>query len=427
MTTYQWPSAAELQEVEQSLLPVLTQDDPIFSLMPIVTVDADRLLWDQEGNYRGLTGLRGLDGQPTAVRAVGANRYEARPGVYGDFATIDEEELTTRGRLGAWNVPIDISDLVRGRQDQLLHRRINRIRYLGWKLITTGSYSVLNRNGVSHGDSYTLQTYNATTWATAASSTPLVDFRAVQLLGRGYSVNFGAGATAYMNRTTANNMFANTNASDLGGRLQNIFTGGTAAAPSMAVVNQIQAGEDLPSVVVWDDGYEDDSGNFQLFIPNGTVIIVGRRMGGAPIMDFAMTRNANNPNSAPGPYSFVKDRRGETVPPTIEVHDGFNGGLRIYQPAAIVVMDVSEEPQAVAGGASAAQPIREAPMPAKKPSAPTDEQLLDQQYVVLSGGISTPAGARYKGEVVTGSDLGDAGRVRALMERGAIEVADGAD
>src|SRR5262245_34265121 len=226
MTTYQWPDAFELQLVEQSLMPVLTMDDPLFSIMPIVTVDADRLIWDQEGNYRGLMQLRGLDGQPGNVRAVGANRYEARPGVYGDFATIDEEEMTTRGRLGAFGVPVDISDLVRGRQDQLLHRRINRIRQLGWTLLGTGAYSVVSRNGVTHSDTYTLQTYNASTWATTNTATPIADFRAAQLLSRGYSVSFGAGATAYMNRTTANNMFANTNANDLGGRFANVAVSG---------------------------------------------------------------------------------------------------------------------------------------------------------------------------------------------------------
>jgi len=341
MTTYQWPDASELKEVEQSLLPTLTADDPIFQFMPIVEVNAFRLIWDQEDDYIGLQQLRGLDGQPGNVRAVGANRYEARPGVYGDFATIDEEELTERGMLGTYNVPADITDLVMGRQEQLLHRRIMRMRYLAWKLVTTGAYTVLSRHGATHTDTYNLQSYNASTWATANTATPLADFRAAQLLSHGYSVSFGASATAFMNRTTANNMFANTNTNDLGGRIQNIFIGGTAAAPSLGIINQILAGEDLPQIAIFDEGYKDDSGTFQLFIPNGTVSIIGRRPSTAPFMDFAMARNANNPNSAPGPYTFVKDRRGDTVPPTIEVHDGMNAGLRIYQPAAIVLMDVS--------------------------------------------------------------------------------------
>src|SRR5262245_8002173 len=188
MTTYQYPSIIELQEIDQDLLPVLAQDDPIFEIMPITTQDADRLAWDQEDDYTGLTTLRGVNGQPGAVQAVGAHRYEVRPGVYGEFATIDEEELTSRGRLGQWNVAANVDDLVRGRQDQLLHRRINRIRWLGWKLVTSGAYNVLSRNGAQHTDTYDLQDYNGSTWATANTATPLADFRGAQLLSRGHSV-----------------------------------------------------------------------------------------------------------------------------------------------------------------------------------------------------------------------------------------------
>lgn len=337
VTTLQYPRAAELQQIEQDLLPVLTMDDPIFEIMPITTVDADILQWDQEDDYTGLTTLRGMDGQPGNVRAVGAGRYEARPGVYGDFATIDEEELTSRARLGVYNVPVNIDDLVRGRQEQLLHRRINRMRYLGWSLITTGTYLVLGRHGIRHTDTYTLQTYNASSWGTPSTATPLADFRGAQQLSGGHGVMFGAGSTAFMNRVTANNLLANTNAADLGGKR----TSGLANILSISETNNVLGGEDLPAIRIWDDGYKDDSGVFHRFIANGVVAIVGQRMGGAKIMDMALTRNGNNENSAPGAYAFVKDRRGETVPPTVEIHDGFNGGLRIFFPSALIIMDVS--------------------------------------------------------------------------------------
>lgn len=339
-TAYRYPRITELQQIERDLVPVLTMDDPIFEIMPIREVNADRLQWDQEDDIIGLSQLRGLDGQPQNVRAVGSSRYEARPGVYGEFMTIDEEELTARAALGMNGQPVDVSDLVRMRQDQLLHRRINRIRYLGWKLVTTGSYLVTNRNGISHGDSYTLQTYDASTWATAASATPLADFRGAQQLSGGHGVDFGASATAYANRVTSNYLLANTNAADLGGKR----TAGLSNVLSLGQVNEVQGLEDLPRIRVYDDGYKDANGVFQRFIPNGVVVIVGKRTGGATIMDFAYTRNANNPGSAPGPYTFVDDRTtgpAKIVPPTIFVHDGFNGGLRVYYPSAIVLMNVS--------------------------------------------------------------------------------------
>lgn len=340
MPTYQYLTNSELQVIEQDLLPVLTEDDPIFQIMPMVNVDADRLEWDQEDDYLGLQAVRGLDGQPGNVRAVGANRFAAEPGVYGDFATIDEKEMTSRARLGAYNIPVNIDDLVRQRQEQLLHRRLNRIRYIGWKLVTAGTFSVSNARGVVHTDTYPLQTENASAWGTPGSATPLADFRSAQLKGRGYSVSFGASATAWMNRVTLNKMLANTNAADLYGKR----TAGLANVLSVAETNVVLAAEDLPQMKVWDDGYKDDTGTFQLFIPNDVVVIVGKRPGNARIADYAMTRNANNPNAAPGPYMFADNHTegpGKTVPPSIIVHDGHNGGPRIYFPSALIIMDVS--------------------------------------------------------------------------------------
>lgn len=338
MTTYQYPTNSELQVIDRELQAVLTMDDPLFDLMPIVNVNSFDLLWDIPGNITGLTNLRGLNGQPGNVNRLGANRFRVRPGVYGEFLTIDEEEMTTRAQLGTWNIPIDVSDLVRECQDQLINRRISLLRRMGWLLLATGTFSFTNPiTGIVHTDTYDPQDYNASTWATVSTATPLADFRAVQLLSRGKGVSFGSNAKAFMNQTTFNTMIANTNASDLAGRR----TSGLSTVLSLADANAVLAGENLPQIVIHDDGYLNDSGTFVNFIADGKVVVVGARPGGQKIGDLAITRNANNPNVAPGPYMFVKNRTGETVPPTIEVHGGLNAGPRLYYPSAIVDVDVS--------------------------------------------------------------------------------------
>ncbi len=341
MTTYQYPTNSELQLIDRELQAVLTFADPLFDVMPIVDVNAFDLLWDIPNNITGLTNLRGLNGQPGNVSRLGANRFKVRPGVYGEFLTIDEEEMTTRAQLGTWNIPIDVTDLVRECQDQLTNRRISLITKVGWLLLATGTFSVVNSTtGITHTDTYSPQTYDASTWSTASTATPLADFRAVQLKQRGKGVSFGKQAKAFMNRTTLNYMLANTNASDLAGKRQQ----GLAQPLSLADVNTLLTGEDLPTIVVNDDGYLNDSSTFVNFIADNKVVVVGYRPGGQKIADFAIARNANNPNVAPGPYMFVNDRtRGDarTVPPTIEIHGGFNGGPRLYFPNAIVDVDVS--------------------------------------------------------------------------------------
>src|SRR6185369_17396490 len=118
-------------------------------------------------NITGLTNLRGLNGQPGNVKRLGANRFRVRPGVYGEFLTIDEEEMTTRAQLGTYNIPIDVTDLVRECQDQLINRRINLLRRMGWLLLATGTFSFTNANtGIVHTDTYDPQDYDASTWST---------------------------------------------------------------------------------------------------------------------------------------------------------------------------------------------------------------------------------------------------------------------
>jgi hypothetical protein len=337
-TSYLYPTNSELQLIAQEKLPVLTMDDPIFRLMPIVDVDAYELAWEQTDNYKGLQQVRGLNGQPGNVTALGGNQFRMKPGVYGEFMTIDEEELTTRRQWGTFATPINLTDLVTLRQDQLLQRRIDLMRYVGWTLLATGTFSVANNRGVIHTDSFPVQSTTALIpWATSATATPIANFRAIKLLARGRSVSFGAQATAYMNQVTFNNMITNRNDADLHGSR----TSGLGTVLSVAQTNAVLQQEDLPQIEIYDDGYIDDSDDFQLFIPDGKVVIAGRRAGGQTIMDYAMTRNANNSNLAPGAYMKVVDYVDERVPRTIEVHDGHNGGPRLYHPSAIVHMTVA--------------------------------------------------------------------------------------
>lgn len=335
--TVTYPVNSDLQAVAQTKLPNLMANRPIFNILPIRNVDADIVMWDQQDNYVGLQQIRGLNGQPQRVNRIGGKRYIMQPGVYGEFTVIDEIEITRRRGFGQFNGAIPIDDLVMGCQDQLLGRRLDRIEKIGWDLLTTGTFSVAGEGGIVYQtDTFALQTFSAgTAWSNAGSSTPFADFRAVQLLSRGFSVDFGASAKAYMNRVTFNNFIKNTNAADLGGKR----TAGLAAVNDINSANTILAGEDLPQIVIFDGGYQDDSNTFQPFIANAKVVVVGTRTDGANIGEYQMTRNANNVGAAAGAYMKVVDELSR-VPRLIEVHDGHNGGPAIFFPSAIVVMSV---------------------------------------------------------------------------------------
>jgi hypothetical protein len=173
-------------------------------------------------------------------------------------------------------------------------------------------------------------------WATIATATPFADIRALVLKARGQSVTFGRKAKIYANQLTINNVMTNTNPNDMFGKR----IGGGNTSNSLSDLNAITGANDLPELIPYDRGWLDDTNTFTPFIPNGKAILVGARENGAPLGEYLMTRNANNPNVEGGPYTRVIDRGEFQVPRQIEVHDGHNGGPVIYFPGAIVVVSV---------------------------------------------------------------------------------------
>lgn len=340
---YVFPTNRELSQIAPDKIARASAERLGFQVMPMRDVNAAIIQWEQQDNYFGLQQLRGLDGAPPVVKPVGSKSYSYTPGYFGEFMTVTETELTTRAGSTSEDVPIAVSDLVLRRQDQLIVRELDRIELMIWTLLTTGTFSVALPGGaIGFTDTFAIQTYTASpTWATVATAVPMTDFRAVQLLGAGKGVNFGAGATAYMNRITANSLLANTNSADLFGKR----TAAGATVNSTADINRLLLDQDIPQIAVYDEGYYDNSNAFQRFIPNNKVVVIGRRNGGERIGEYLKTINANNPNRAPGSYSFVVDRanaiNGEKrVPPNMEVHQGHNGGCVIYYPGSVVVMTV---------------------------------------------------------------------------------------
>jgi hypothetical protein len=345
--TYTYPTSAELKLVEQDKLPLLVQDDPLFDMFPIVEEDSHLLIWEQFGNFIGLQQWRGLDGNPQKVTQTALSQYTMQPGIYGETEIIGEEELTIARAPGTFGDPANFDLLVSIRQDKLLQRRLDRIRWIGWTLMTTGTFNVASpQGGIVHSDTYNLQTFTTSqTWSNHATATPLADIRTTQLLARGHSVAFDSGAKLFMNRKWYNHMIANTNANDLGGRR----TQGLATFDNLGQVNQLLTMDGLPNIAVYDEGYYPDGGGaFTQWIADAVGVLIGRRVSGVSVGEYRLTRNANNPNSAPGAYTFVRDlgsgdgntRNSGQTPRQLLVEDGHNGGIVVYFPSAIVTMAI---------------------------------------------------------------------------------------
>jgi hypothetical protein len=344
MSTYVYPTSNELIAIDQQNLPLMRKDDPIFEILPPITKDVAQLTWEQEDNYFGLMQIRGYNGTPPRVSQVGLSQYMARPGVYGEEMVIDEQEVTERRRMGSFNEPIDVQDLVMKRSKQLMHREIAREAVLGWNLLINGYFEVYSNlsGGLIHRDAYTQRLYTATTpWiANPTTSTPLADFRAVELFSRGYSINLGSAATAWMNRKTFNGLVANRNAADLyGQRTGGLFAAGMDVGLNLANINSVLLGEGLPQIKIYDGFYYDDSNTLQQFIPDSKVLVEGKRTDGARLGNWVYTRNRGNADLAAGPTYKVYETANTAIP-DVMVYRGFNGTHQLLFPSGFVVMSV---------------------------------------------------------------------------------------
>ena len=342
MPTFTYPTNKEMRSIGPAKVARLTAERVGFQILPLRQVNAAAVQWTQKDNFFGLQQLRGLDGAPVHVKRVGEKKYLYEPGVYGEFIHLTETELTLRAG-SASDSAVDVTDLIMDLQDQLVVRELDRIEYMIWTLITTGTFSVLLPSGeIGFTATFTLSTHSGSDWSTASTATPLKDFRDARIANPGLGANFGAGAQAYANSTTIARMLNNTNAADLGGKL----VGNGKNITSLSDANDFLVANDTPRITEYDEGYYNDSNVFTRFIPDDKVVIIGRRPGGQSIGDYVMTRNANNPGYAPGRYEFVVDRTGNApggqrqVPPNIEIHAGHNGGPRLEYPGSILLMSV---------------------------------------------------------------------------------------
>lgn len=345
---YVYPHNYELKEIGPIKQARMSAGRVGLELMPIREVNAGEIRWSQRDNYRGLQQLRGLDGSPLSVTRHGAKEYSYDPGIYGEFMTISETELTKRAGSTHSNEPIQIGDLVGECQDRLIQRELDRIEMLNWAMLLEGKIGVSNPTGIEFKAQFAIQSQAVTTaWTDAANSTPLLDMQTASLLGVGLGASFGAGAKCYINKVRAHQLVRNRNNNDLfGTRLSQATT------TTMKAINDQLAAEALPTFEVYDEGYYTDANVFTRFIPNTSSdgeytiwgVIVGQRPSGDVIGEYVKTRNLNNANGAPGSYDKVKDFTGNAddrnahIPPKIEVHRGHNGGPILYFPSNIIVL-----------------------------------------------------------------------------------------
>lgn len=340
--TLAYPVNAELDMIEQVTLPQLLAEanNPFLDNFPEEPHESDTIMWEQLDNFTGLMGFRGYGNKPNLVGRVGAQRFITRPGVFGDFIPLYEEELTRRRALGRFSGKMRVDDLIAQAQQQLLIRRLQLKAKIVADFVTTGAYSVPDQTGVVYsGDTWTPATSASTTaWSDPLNSTPLKDIQTAVQVAFGQSVDFGPSAELVLNTLKINQLLLNRNAADFWGYRQ---MGGATVGGSLNEINVVLNSQGLPKIRAFDGYYLADNGTRRglatRYTPTGTGVLFGRRTNGAKAGAFAMTWNLNA-GGKPEAYNKVFYRGQIEVPESIEVHHGFNGGPLLRYPGTIVLL-----------------------------------------------------------------------------------------
>ena len=337
MINYVYPTSKELRVINAEKIPNLERERPTFAIFKTTTSNDWTLEWEQKDGYRGMQQLRGLNGEPSYVKMQGFKRFSAKPGVYGEYMTVDEEMMTMRASQngGDEGRPINIDDLVTERQDTLNVRETDLIEFIHWSCLLQGQFLFVGPTGAIYGDQFNIQTTTFSDWSDLVNATPIKDLLGLKTLQSGKSVSFGTGSIYFMNSKMVGYLMLNRNPNDLGGQMA-IAQGGVKPVKTLGEVNSMLQGFGLGTIVEYDEDYTTDAGVVTKWIPDDVVSIVGRRSNGDDLGEYRMVRNANNPNLEPGRYEKVIDHVDRRVPRTIEVHRGHNGGLVLFYGSAIV-------------------------------------------------------------------------------------------
>ncbi len=337
-TTFQVGGARALRKVADLRLPRMKEGRLGLKLMPIVNVNETTLEYERNQVTRGLQFARGVGGSPGTVNKPGFESRIVSPGYYGDAYRINEQELVNKRETGSWT-EFDSEGKQTGRASEFLTQRyLDRIEYNVFTFLLTGGFEAKNIQGVPYYQPvYDVNALTpGTLFSDLANSTPrrYLQDQIATLHQRGYSVRFDKGWMV-MSSKTAITMLNNTNANDIGGRRFDVGQ----TANSFKELNQLFLANGIPEMTIYDEGYFPETGNFTLYVPEGKILLIGVRQDGEPIGEYRQTRNAYNPNSAPGEHYRVIDNRDREGPPEVVCEAGHNGGPVPHYPEAVAVIN----------------------------------------------------------------------------------------
>lgn len=348
---YRFPTNVSLDEATQEYFiqrGLLIGD----KIMPFKEHWTQRVQWDELDSERGMTAAHNMKSDPRVDNRPGSKLREYTAIPFKQTEIITEDELLQARQMATLGGVIDLHELVGRRIKAREDKTFIRAEWCRWQALR-GELDI-NENGVHVHETFPIQTYDVVDdWDDFENATPLADDLAVKLMFRGTGAS-AQGAVAYLNQTTLNWKLQNANDSDLRGfRSQNFLS----LAYSLEELNKIQVARGLPVYEVYDEGFINDDGDFETYIHDGEVIVIGKRPTGQVVGDFSMTPSLHrmkNGMQAPGFFTIIEvnnqSNRGMTEVsladlgagknPKIEITGGVYGGPRLIYPRSVIKMRV---------------------------------------------------------------------------------------
>lgn len=345
--------SAEFVIVAREVLQTLPPDMMGLQVLPDETRNSYRFLIAQPKMIYGRVRWRGQNNEAQPTRTPFNYEHDVcvvTPGMWAESYAVDEHFIRTFAQPGTWAEPIDLQAYERELINKISLRIFQTKENLIWQSLVNGYVEERNDDGiVVWSQRYRI---NRARFSVSAcdvqNSTPLADMACIfrSLVGVSGAM-FDQRAKMYANSLTWECLLRNRNLNDLG---QQLITDPAYAMPGMRRLAAFFEARGLPTPVVYDGHWRDDSNRPNYYIPTGKIVVIGERSDGQRLGAFYNTpllHLQQNPTLARTNGMFIV--RLDTADPSsgmpwsarreIKWVYGFEGIPVIEHPTSVVVID----------------------------------------------------------------------------------------
>lgn len=348
---YRFPTNVALDMVVQEYMPqaeTLRAEE----ILPFQEVATQKVQWDEKDTMRGMTAPHVMGTDPKIDRREGSKTHEYEPIPFKEEDLIKEDELLKARQLGTLGGVVNLNQKVAEVTKDRMDKTKLRCEHTRWQTLR-GKLEIAE-NGVRVKEIFPVQKFTPPIpWGDRKQAKILVDTAEMKRMYRGTGASI-RGAVAIGNNTTISAILENANPDDLQGfRAENFRN----ANYDLNETNKLLAARGLFMLEENDEGWIDEDGEFQTWLDDGELIIVGKRPQGQKIGAWLQTPHLHrqrNGNPAPGFFSLlecngVPSMGGMTVDlgalgagknPKIGITGGVYGGPVLWYPRSIIYAKV---------------------------------------------------------------------------------------